>query len=301
MYYFARPSLARSILGVVLTILITSFPLAAAAAAAPPTISGKPITSVVAGRTYFFEPTAKSPTGKALSFSIANKPAWASFSIATGKLDGTPTSPQIGTYSNIQISVSDGTSKAALGAFAINVMAYKAPTISGVPTQAVAAGGVYSFTPKATVEWSMKASFSITDKPKWATFNTATGELNGTPTAADVGADNGVDIAVSDGTSLVSLPKFAITVMPAGTKSVTLSWKAPTENANGTALTNLVGYRIRYGTSPTALGNTITINTVGRTSEVISNLASGTYYFAILAYNSSGGESKPSNLVSAKF
>lgn len=298
MHYFVRPSRARTI-RIVFTIL-SSAPLVAVAAA-PPTISGTPIAGVVVGHTYLFQPLAKDSAGKALSFSIANKPAWASFSIASGKLDGTPTSQQTGMYSNIQITASDGTSKAVLAPFSIKVIAYKEPAIGGAPTEAVAAGSVYAFTPKAAVEWSLKPTFSITDKPKWATFNTTTGELTGTPTASDVGTDTGVHIAVSDGTSVVSLPKFAITVMPAGTKSITLSWKAPTENANGSALTNLAGYRIQYGTSPAALSKTITINSVGRTTEVVTNLASGTYYFAILAYNAAGAESKLSNVVSAKF
>jgi hypothetical protein len=301
MNHFIQPSCARIIQHVVLTILIGSAPLAVASAATPPTISGKPIAGVVVGHTYLFEPTAKDSTGKALSFSIANKPAWASFSIATGKLDGTPTSQQTGSYSNIQITVGDGVSKAALAPFSIKVIAYKEPAIGGTPVEAVAAGSAYAFTPKAAVEWSLKPTFSITDKPKWATFNTSTGELNGTPTASDVGSDTGIHIAVSDGTSVASLPKFSITVMPTGTKSITLSWKAPTENANGTALTNLAGYRIQYGTNPAALSKTITINTVGRTTEVVTNLASGTYYFAILAYNTSGAESSLSNVVSAKF
>jgi hypothetical protein len=301
MRHLAKPSHARRIKLVTFATLVTSFPLVVAATAAPPSISGKPATSVIAGHTYAFTPKATGPAGEALSFSITHKPAWASFSIATGELDGTPTSKQTGMYSDILISVSDGTSKATLAAFSIDVSAYKEPAISGTPMQAVAAGDSYSFTPKVTIESGLKPTFSIGSKPKWASFNTTTGQLLGTPIAADVGSDDGISIAVSDGTSTAALPKFDITVMRAGTKSVTLSWKAPTENANGTALTNLAGYRIRYGTTPDSLTNTITIDTVARTTEVVSNLTSGTYYFAVMAFNTVGVDSKLSNVVSAKF
>lgn len=89
----------------------------------PPTISGTPSKSVTAGSAYAFTPTAKDPEGKTLTFSITNKPSWAAFSTTTGKLSGTPTSSQTGTYSNITIKVSDGTNTATLAAFAITVSA----------------------------------------------------------------------------------------------------------------------------------------------------------------------------------
>lgn len=281
---------------------LPSFNIAIAAAAKPPTIAGKPATSVVAGHEYAFTPTAsKGGAGGTLSFSVANKPAWASFSIATGELSGKPTSAQEGKYSNITISVSNGKAKAALPAFAIVVSApYTAPTITGSPAKSVVAGQTYAFKPKATVESGKKATFSITDKPKWASFSATTGELSGTPAAANIGTNSNIIISVSDGAKTAALPAFAITVTQVGTKSATLSWRAPTSNSNGSALTNLAGYRICWGTSSAALTHTVTINSVGRTTEVITNLGSGTYYFAILAFNAAGVQSKLSNVVSAR-
>src|SRR5437879_11603895 len=96
---------------------------APAPAPTPPTISGSPATSVVAGQSYSFTPTTTDPSGKTLTFSISNKPSWASFSTSTGQLSGTPAAANVGTYSNLVISVSDGTSSAALPAFAIAVTA----------------------------------------------------------------------------------------------------------------------------------------------------------------------------------
>jgi hypothetical protein len=278
-----------------------SFGYAIAVGTTAPTITGKPATSVIAGHTYAFRPTAKGGAGKTLSFSIAHKPSWAGFSIATGELSGTPKTAQIGNYPNITISVSNGKARAALPAFSIAVDAsYSPPTISGSPAKSVVAGQAYAFEPKATVEAGKKATFSITDKPAWATFSPTTGELSGTPSAGNVGTDSNIIIKVSDGSTAVALPAFAILVTEVGTKSATLSWKAPTVNSNGSPLTNLAGYRIYFGPSAAKLMHAITINSVGVTTEVVTNLSPGTYYFALMAFNTAGAESKLSNVVSAK-
>jgi hypothetical protein len=80
--------------------------------------------------------------------------------------------------------------------------------------------------------------------------------------------------------------------------TATLSWEAPTANTNGSALTDLAGYRIYYGTSPSQLNTSVQIKTTGIQTYVIDNLAAGTWYFAIMAVTSAGTESSLSNVVS---
>jgi hypothetical protein len=101
----------------------------------PPTISGSPPAQAMQGQQYTFTPTASDPDGNALTFTIQNMPAWATFSASTGQLSGTPTGAQVGTYSNIMISVSDGTATANLAAFSINVVgtATGSATLSWTP------------------------------------------------------------------------------------------------------------------------------------------------------------------------
>lgn len=91
--------------------------------ATPPTISGSPPTQVTAGQAYAFTPAASGPSGSTLTFSIANMPSWATFSIATGALTGTPPTSTTGTFADIVISVSDGSQSAALPQFSIQVAA----------------------------------------------------------------------------------------------------------------------------------------------------------------------------------
>jgi hypothetical protein len=101
-----------------------------APAAATLTISGTPQTTVTAGSAYSFQPTAKDSSGLPVQYSIQGKPAWATFSTTTGLLSGTPTSAQVGTYSGVAISVSDGTKSAALPVFSISVTASASTTPS---------------------------------------------------------------------------------------------------------------------------------------------------------------------------
>jgi Fibronectin type III domain len=82
------------------------------------------------------------------------------------------------------------------------------------------------------------------------------------------------------------------------TGSATLSWSVPTENTNGTPVTDLAGYHIYYGTSEGAWTSTITVLEATETSYVVSGLAPGTYYFAVVAFNSAGEDSPESNIAS---
>jgi putative Ig domain-containing protein len=92
-------------------------------AAAAPTITGSPATAVRTGAAYNFQPTAADANGDTLRFSISGKPNWATFDAATGKLAGTPGAGDIGSASNVSITVSDGTLTASLAPFSILVSA----------------------------------------------------------------------------------------------------------------------------------------------------------------------------------
>jgi hypothetical protein len=78
----------------------------------------------------------------------------------------------------------------------------------------------------------------------------------------------------------------------------TLSWYAPTTNADGTPLTDLAGYYVYYGTQSQNYDHKTKV--VGNEIKyTVTNLADGApYYCAVTAYDTSGNESKPSNEVS---
>lgn len=281
----------------------TSLPAFAINVQAPPnrapTISGTPPTSVTAGTAYTFTPSASDPDNDTLGFTVANKPAWAAFDTATGRLSGTPTSQNVGTFSGIVITVSDGKTggTASLAGFTItvNAAANRAPTISGTPTTTVTAGTAYNFQPTGADADGDTLQYSIQNKPSWATFNASTGQLSGTATA---GTYSNIIISVTDTKDTVSLQPFTITVTSPANGSATISWTPPTQNTDGSTITDLAGYRIQYGTSAGALTQTIQVANPGLTTYVVTGLASGNWFFAVRVYNDGGAESANSNVVS---
>jgi hypothetical protein len=203
------------------------------------------------------------------------------------------------------IIVTDGvTSASLLPTFAITaaaaVVTNSAPTISGTPLKTAKVGTAYSFTPVASDANRDTLSFSVDNKPSWATFNTATGQLSGTPTSASTFSN--IVIRVSDGKVAAALPAFSIAVSPMSTGlpgAVTVSWLPPTQYIDGSTMSNLAGYRVKYGKTPDALSTIVTVANAGVVNSVIEGLAPGVWYFTVTAFTSEGAESDVSSVVSA--
>jgi hypothetical protein len=78
----------------------------------------------------------------------------------------------------------------------------------------------------------------------------------------------------------------------------TLDWLPPTENSDGSVLTNLAGYTVYYGTSPSDLTKSVKVTNPGLTAYSVANLPSGTWYFAVTSYSAAGVESARTGTVS---
>jgi hypothetical protein len=169
--------------------------------------------------------------------------------------------------------------------------ANQAPKISGTPPATAREGLAYSFWPKASDADGDTLTFSISNRPSWTKFNVATGALTGTPGPGTVGNYANIRIRVTDGIATARLPIFSIEVQQSSMGSATLSWQAPTTRTDGSPLTNLDGYRIRYGTAIGSYPNSIDISNEGLTAAVVSDLPPATYYFLISAYDKAGMES----------
>lgn len=92
---------------------------------------------------------------------------------------------------------------------------------------------------------------------------------------------SGSTAGVGSGTSGPSAP----------TGSATVSWAAPTTNTDGTALTDLSGFHIHYGTSVSSLTQEADVAGPAAVSFTVTGLVSGTWFFAVSAYTNSGVES----------
>jgi hypothetical protein len=100
-------------------------------------------------------------------------------------------------------------------------------------------------------------------------------------------------------TTVASSNKSTAPVKATTTNGVaTLDWLPPTENNDGSALTNLAGYTVYYGTSPEGLTQSIKVTNPGLTAYSVTNLPSGTWYFAVTSYSSTGVESTRTGTVS---
>ncbi len=176
-------------------------------------------------------------------------------------------------------------------------------TIQGTAATTAVVGKAYSFQPQVSGASSTAVTYTIANKPAWATFNAATGQLSGTPVGTDVGTDAGIEISATDAGSVIQLPAFTITVSAAvaSNSSVSLAWVAPTQNSDGSALVDLKGYTIHYGSTSQAYTGSISVANPTVTTYLVNSLPAGKYYFAVTAFNSAGLESLLSDEVSATF
>lgn len=173
-----------------------------------------------------------------------------------------------------------------------------APSIQGTPGSTVLPGQLYTFQPTARDPDGDELTFQANNLPAWLTLNTSTGRISGTPSEADIGTYEDITITVSDGSATDTIGPFAITVSAVASGAATLSWQAPTQNEDGTALTDLAGYQVRYGQDADDLSQVVSLDNPSLTRYVVENLSSGTWYFAVSAVNSAGITSDLSEVVS---
>ncbi|GEM_PF-5137738 len=128
-------------------------------------ISGTPTPSVRQGEAFQFTPTT---LGTGLTFSIQNKPDWMSFDSTSGQLSGTPTSADVGVYTDIRISVTNGDIRATLGDFNITVksasviLSWTAPTTraDGTVLDMTEIGGYKVYTGSSVTDLTLVANVS---------------------------------------------------------------------------------------------------------------------------------------------
>lgn len=173
-----------------------------------------------------------------------------------------------------------------------------APTIQGSPATTIVAGRAYSFQPTASDADGDTLTFSAANLPAWASFSQSTGAITGTPDAADVATYSNIRVTVSDGEASASTSVFAITVTAGGSAAVTLSWTPPTQNEDGSTLTDLAGYELRFGSSENNLDQSVQLTNPSLSTYVVENLSSGTWFFALRAVNGQGVSGQLSGVAS---
>ncbi|MCT6701055.1 fibronectin type III domain-containing protein [Rheinheimera sp. 4Y26] len=157
--------------------------------------------------------TATDADNDPLSWSISSAAENGSASVSAGVVSYTPQANYNGNDSFV-VEVSDGEASDSITVNVVIAAVNDAPSISGIPGTSLDQDTSYSFVPTATdIDTNDVLTFSISNKPTWASFDPATGALTGTPAGTDTGKTLGIVISVSDGTASDALPAFDLKVI----------------------------------------------------------------------------------------
>jgi hypothetical protein len=146
----------------------------------------------------------------------------------------------------------------------------------------------------ATGKYSDGTSQNLTTVATWSSSNAAVAAVS------NAAGSQGLATALAAGTTTITAKSGSVSgsaamnvtdILSSGT--ALLSWTPPTTNIDGTPLTDLAGYVIYYGTSSSNYTNIVDVGNVNTYS--VNGLPSGTIYFAVTAYDTSGYQSGYSN------
>jgi azurin len=175
-----------------------------------------------------------------------------------------------------------GAGGGALARVTVTVAAANSPLVQlSANPPGVAAGG------STTLNWTSSNVTSCTASGGWSGSKATSGSQSVGPLQNDTSYS--LNCSGPGGNAFSST---TVTV-----RLARLSWQAPTQNVDGSALTNLAGYRVYWGSSPRNYSQSALVNG-GTTTQHQVTLTAGTWYFAVTARNTDGGESGFSNEVS---
>ena len=173
------------------------------------------------------------------------------------------------------------------------------PTIVLASVEDAQVGATFDYQPAAQDPERDTLRFTAINLPTWASLDSTSGRISGTPGPNDAGLYESISIAVADAKHKVVTAPFSITVNPAlelGSGVASLQWETPPSKVSGEPLEDLAGYRILYGRSSSDLDHSVLITDPATTSYHFSTLTSGVWYFAVVAVSSNGLEGPPTTL-----
>ncbi len=178
----------------------------------PPTISGtSPVSSLRAGDSYSFTPTASDPESATLDYSVSNNPSWLTINPVTGELSGTPTDADAGTSDNILITVSDGLNSATLDPISLTVIANAKPIAEAQAIEVTEDESV-EFTLVATDSDGTVVSYTI-GTPANGTLTGTAPDLTYTPNTGFFGEDSFTYTVTDNDGGVSTLSTISITIL----------------------------------------------------------------------------------------
>jgi hypothetical protein len=141
-----------------------------------------------------------------------------------------------------------------------------------------------------TLTWSSTNADTCTASGAWSGAK----DTSGSETLGPLMADSTFTLSCA-GDGGIASESLTVTVTPYSNGTASLTWVPPTTNVDGSALDDLAGYKIYYGSASNNYSHTIDVKNPGIASYVVENLSKGIHYFAVTAYDTAGNESGYSN------
>ncbi|WP_298774560.1 putative Ig domain-containing protein [uncultured Shewanella sp.] len=179
----------------------------------PPIIN--PLQPILAyqDQDYFFQFEAVDVDGDGLTFDIENKPNWASFNPLTGELTGTPHNDDVGIYSHLIVTVSDGQEMSS-GIFSVEVENVNDPPSIVDEQFVLVSGSRILFTPSVVDIDDDPLTLVIAKSPTFGYLSEVNGQWYYQADADFVGQDS-FDLRVQDDIGAVATAQFIVDVVEA--------------------------------------------------------------------------------------
>jgi hypothetical protein len=176
-----------------------------------PQITSAAVTTAVVGRAYAYALKASDPDGDSLTYSLARAPAGMAIEPTSGVISWTPAGAQAGNQP-ISVRVADPAGAAATQEFSVAVQAAnRQPAINSSPVTAAVVGAAYRYDVAATDADGDTLAYSLTRAPAGMAIDAASGRINWTPTAGQMGTHE-VALQVLDTGGLAATQSFTVAV-----------------------------------------------------------------------------------------
>jgi hypothetical protein len=166
----------------------------------PPVLNAIGNKSVNEGATLSFIISAFDSDGNTLTYSASNLPTGASFNTSTHAFSWTPNFSQSGTYTNIHFAVSDGTLTDSEDITIAVSNVNRPPVLNAIGNKTLNERVLLTFTISASDPDGDSLTYSASNLPQGASFNSSTGTFSWTPSFSQAGTYANIHFAVSDGT-----------------------------------------------------------------------------------------------------
>jgi hypothetical protein len=185
----------------------------------PPVLNPIGNRTVNEGEPLQFTISATDPDGGTLTYSASNLPSGASFNAGSRTFSWTPGTGQAGTYSNVRFEVTDGslTDSENITITVTTPGANQPPVLNPIGNMTVDEGELLQFAISATDPDGDTLTYSASNLPSGASFDTQTQTFSWTPGTGQAGTYSNVHFEVTDG-SLTDSEDITITVASSGSQ-----------------------------------------------------------------------------------